>query len=75
VYVADIAPLGLRLIEIDGEITDATVTELRSLLASPDRIRANARHNFEVAQKHLGYGVLRRKLGKILRDLVPSAAT
>jgi len=73
VYVADIAPLGLKLVEIEGEITDATVSEVRSLLGSPDRIRANARHNFEIAQKHLGYGVLRRKLGRLLRDLVPSA--
>jgi mannosylglucosylglycerate synthase len=74
VYVADIEPLGLKVVEIDGEITDATVTEVRALLASPDRIRANARHNFEVARKHLGYGVLRRRLGKLLRDLAPDVA-
>ena len=74
VYVADIAPLGLKLVEIDGEITDATVADVRSLLANPDRIRANARHNFEIAQRHLGYGILRRKLGKLLRELVPTGA-
>ena len=69
VYVADIAPLGLKLIEIDGAITDDTVEEVRSLLANPARIRANARHNFEIARKHLSYRVLRRKLGKLLREL------
>ncbi|HEX5039780.1 MAG TPA: glycosyltransferase family 4 protein [Candidatus Limnocylindria bacterium] len=73
VYIADIEPLGLKLIEIDGEITEATIAAVRSLLANPDRIRANARHNFEIARKHLGYGVLRRRLGRLLRDLVPSA--
>ena len=74
VYVADIAPLGLKLIEIDGEITGATVAAVRSLLANPDRIRAHARHNFEIARRHLGYGVLRRRLGRLLRELVPEAA-
>jgi len=69
VYVSDIAPLGLRLIELDGATTDATVREVRELLASPRRVRDNARHNFEVARKHLGYGVLRRRLGKLLREL------
>ena len=72
VYVADIAPLGLKLIEIDGAITEETVDEVRALLASPSRIRANARHNFAIGQKHLSYRVLRRKLGKILRELQPA---
>ena len=72
VYVADIAPLGLKLIEIDGEITDATVATVKSLLASPDRIRANARHNFEIARQHLSYRVLRRRLRRLLDDLVPA---
>jgi mannosylglucosylglycerate synthase len=72
VYVADIAPLGLKLIEVDGAITDETVDEVRALLASPSRIRANARHNFAIGQQHLSYRVLRRKLGKILRELEPA---
>ena len=72
VYVADIAPLGLKLIEIDGAITDATVDEVRSLLASPGRMRAVARHNFEIAQKHLSYRVLRRRLGKLLGEAAPA---
>jgi glycosyltransferase involved in cell wall biosynthesis len=69
VYVADIAPLGLKLLEIDGEITDATVVEVKSLLANPGRMRAIARHNFEIARKHLSYRVLRRRLGRLVREL------
>src|ERR687898_238679 len=69
VYVADIAPLGLKLVEIDGEITDETVDEVKSLLANPARIRANARHNFEIARKHLSYRVLRRRLRKLIGEL------
>jgi glycosyltransferase involved in cell wall biosynthesis len=69
VYVADIAPLGLKLVEIDGAITQATVDEVRALLGNPGRIRANARHNFEVARRHLSYGLLRRRLRKLMTDL------
>jgi len=69
VYVADIAPLGLRLIEIDGAITDATVAETSALLANPRRIRENAAHNFAIARQQFSYGLLRRSLGKLLREL------
>lgn len=69
VYVADIAPLGLRLIEIDGAITEATVAETKALLANPRRIRANAAHNFAIARRQFSYGLLRRSLGKLLREL------
>lgn len=74
VYVADIAPLGLRLVEIDGAITDATISEVRELLSNPRKIRDNARHNFVVGQQHLSYGLLRRRLRSLLRGIdEPSA--
>jgi len=66
VYVADIAPLGLRLVEIDGAVTEAAVAEVKELLANPRRIRENARHNFEIGQRRLSYRVLRRKLRREL---------
>lgn len=69
VFEADIRPLGLRLLEIDGAITDATVAEVQTLLANPRRIRDNARHNFEIARRHLGYGVLRRRLRKLIHEV------
>jgi len=69
VYQADIRPLGLRLIEIDGAITDETVSEVRALLANPRRIRANAAHNFAIARKHLSYDVLRSRLETLLGEL------
>ena len=69
VYVADIAPLGLKLIEIDGAITDETVDAVRSLMGSAERRRAWARHNFEIAEKHLSYRVLRRRLSRLIGSL------
>jgi mannosylglucosylglycerate synthase len=75
VYEADIRPLGLRLVEIDGAITDATVGEVRALLANPRRIRENARHNFAIAQRRLSYPVLRRHLGRLLEQAAAGTTT
>ncbi len=69
VYISDIAPLGVRMIEIDGAITDATIDEVRELLANPRKIRDNARHNYLLGQKQLSYGLLRRRIRSLLRGL------
>lgn len=66
VYDADIRPLGLRFIEIDGAITDGTLAEVRALLADPARRRRDARHNFRIGRERLGYDVLRRFLPALL---------
>ena len=71
VFIADIEPLGLKLIEIDGAITDETIAEVRAILASPSRRQAMARHNYEVASKHLSYRVLRRRLRRLMEEIVP----
>jgi glycosyltransferase involved in cell wall biosynthesis len=67
VYVADIAPLGMHLIEIDGAITDQTVSEVREALANPSRQRRIARRNFEIAEQHLSYRQLRRWIRRLLK--------
>lgn len=66
VYVADIAPLGMELIEIDGAISDETVATVQAVLANPARQRRVARRNFEIAQRHLSYKLLRRRLRRLL---------
>jgi glycosyltransferase involved in cell wall biosynthesis len=66
VYVSDIAPLGMELIEIDGAITDETVEAVRAVLANPARQRRVARRNFDIAQRHLSYKLLRRRLRGLL---------
>jgi glycosyltransferase involved in cell wall biosynthesis len=66
VYVADIAPLGLKLIEIDGAITDESVAQVKTVMGNADKRRAWARHNFEIAQRHVSYRVLRRRLRRLL---------
>jgi glycosyltransferase involved in cell wall biosynthesis len=69
VYEADIKPLGMRFVEIDGVVTDEAVAEVRSLLTNPRRRSANARHNFAIAREHLSYDVLRRRLTEVIDSL------
>ena len=66
VYEADIRPLGLQFVEIDGAITDEAVAQVRELLADPRLRAAVARHNFRIGREHLGYDVLRRRLTELL---------
>ena len=66
VYVADIAPLGFDFVEVDDWITDESVAEVRRLLDDPDRCRAIAGKNYELARQHFSYGVLARALKRLL---------
>jgi glycosyltransferase involved in cell wall biosynthesis len=69
VYVADIAPLGLELIEIDGEVTDETVAAVRLALSDPARQARIAGRNFEIGRRRLSYKVLRRRLRRLLGEV------
>jgi mannosylglucosylglycerate synthase len=66
VYVADIAPLGLEFIEINGRITDETVAAVRAVLASPRRQARIAHRNYDIARRRLSYKILRRRLRRLL---------
>jgi glycosyltransferase involved in cell wall biosynthesis len=66
VYVRDIEPTGLDLVEIDGEVTATAVEQLRALLADDARRRAVTEHNVGVAQHHFSYEVLEQKLSGLL---------
>ena len=51
---------------------------VRSVLANPARQRRVARRNFEIAQRHLSYRLLRRRLRRLLEpapSVVAEAAT
>jgi mannosylglucosylglycerate synthase len=69
VYVSDIAPMGLKFIEMDGRVTDELVAAVRDALANPARQRRIARHNFEIARRRLSYKVLRRRLRRLLGEV------
>ena len=68
VYMADIAPLGFEFVEVDGWITDESVSEVRRLLDDPERCRILADKNFELARRHFSYEVLAGALKQLLSD-------
>jgi glycosyltransferase involved in cell wall biosynthesis len=70
VYVADIATLGLEFIEIDGAITDETVAAVRYALSHPSHQARIAARNYDIARRRLSYTVLRRRLRRLLGEVV-----
>ena len=69
VYARDLAPAGFRFVEIDGRVTDATVTEVAALLADPDRVARDVAHNHAVGRRRFGLAALDRVLDAALTDL------
>ncbi len=67
VYDADIRPLGFRFVELNGEVTDEAVDQLRSALADRSQSRADADLNFKLAAEHFSYDRLRRELRELLQ--------
>ena len=66
VYVADIAPLGFDFVQVDGWISDESVSEVRRFLDDPDRRQAAVDRNYEIARRHFSYKVLAKALPQLL---------
>jgi len=66
VFVADIAPLGFDLIEIDGTITEDTVEEVIDTVTNPARRREMVAKNFRLGAQHFSYEVLQERLQELL---------
>jgi glycosyltransferase involved in cell wall biosynthesis len=66
VYTTDIGPKGFLVVEIDGQVTDDAVEEVRELLDKPDRRRETAEHNFELGRQHFSFELLEERLRGIL---------
>ncbi|HEY5573019.1 MAG TPA: glycosyltransferase family 4 protein [Anaerolineales bacterium] len=68
VYNADIRPLGLEFIELDGFVDDKEVEETRRLLKDPDAVKAMVEKNYAIAHEHFSLQVLEQKLQEVLRN-------
>ncbi len=66
VYVADIAPLGFDFVEVDGWISDESVSLVRRLLDDPERCQTMVHRNYELARQHFSYQVLANALQRLL---------
>lgn len=67
VYRMDLEPLGFRCVEIDGAITDVTVSEVRRVLENAELRREITEHNYAVAQAHFSYEAVMPLLSRLLR--------
>jgi mannosylglucosylglycerate synthase len=74
VYADDIAPAGVRCIELDGEVTDRAVAEVRDLLAEPERGRAMAEANYQAGRRHFSYATVRERVLPLVDRLAVSRA-
>ncbi|MGD8596376.1 MAG: glycosyltransferase family 4 protein [Anaerolineae bacterium] len=66
VYIADIAPLGFDFVEVDGWISDESVSEVRRLLDDPERCQAMVDKNYELARRHFSYDVLASAMRRLI---------
>lgn len=66
VYIADIAPRGFRVVEIDGTITDQAAEQVLTLLNDKALVREVTAHNYEVAKLHFSYATATRVIGDVL---------
>ncbi len=66
VYTADIAPTGLRAIEIDDGITPDVVRRVERRLDDVDASRSEVDHNYEVCLDHFSYAVVRDRFLPLL---------
>jgi mannosylglucosylglycerate synthase len=68
VYNADIKPLGLKFIEMDGFVDEKSVLETRHLLESPDQVKEMVETNYALAREYFSYEVLEEKLKELLAN-------
>ncbi|MCB0324693.1 MAG: glycosyltransferase family 4 protein [Bdellovibrionales bacterium] len=68
VYTADIRPKGFRAVEFDEYVTDATVAQVREVLADKAARTEMCERNFELARKYFSYPTLRYKLATLIAN-------
>ncbi len=68
IYRDDIAPIGIKAVQIDGEITDQAIEEVRELLTNPSKVDEITSHNFNVARSNFSYQTAQTRLEKIFKS-------
>ena len=68
IYKTDIRPKGFRVIEFEDYITDATVEMTRKILGDKDLEIEMCQHNYELANRHFSYQVLRNQIRILLSN-------
>jgi glycosyltransferase involved in cell wall biosynthesis len=66
VFEQDIKPKGFEVVEFDGYITSGTVDQLKTVLDDSDKRESMVEKNYQLAQKHYSYEILRRELSTLI---------
>jgi len=69
VYVADLAPLGFKFIELEDFVAENAVRQVRQLLHSPEQVIQMTEENYQIAQEHFSLEVLHKKIQDLLSNL------
>jgi glycosyltransferase involved in cell wall biosynthesis len=68
VYNADIKPLGFQFIELDGFVDEYSIDKTRQLLKDPEQVRGMVETNYAIAQEHLSFEVLEKRLTELIAN-------
>lgn len=66
-YREDIAPTGVRFVELDGRVDDRAVAAMTRPLDHPEEGEAMTAHNLEVARRAFGRATMERVARRALR--------
>lgn len=68
VYNADIKPLGVQFIELDGFVDETSVQRVNQLLKKPEEVQKMVETNFHLGKECFSFEVLEEKLKEILNN-------
>jgi len=69
VYVRDIEPIGLKIVEMAGAVGTEVTSEVEALLDDPAKVTRWAEHNYDLCLQHYSYQTLRGLLEEMMGEL------
>jgi len=73
-YVSDIAPTGVRCIEVDGTLDPVAVDEVQRLLEQPTSWKKAVDDNYEIGRRHFSYEIIRQRFLPLVAEVAAVAA-
>jgi len=69
VYASDIAPTGVRCIEVDGALDPVALDEVQRLLAGPASWREAIELNYDIGRRHFSYETIRERFLPLVEEV------
>ncbi len=66
IFIRDIEPRGFNLVVMDGYLTPANIRAVRDIITTAELREKIVNHNYDIAQKHFSYAVLRKRLSYLV---------